>query len=170
LRRRPAPATAKEGKRASVLFVCRGNICRSPTAEGVFRKCVGQAGLDDAVHIDSAGTQASRPDSEPDSRARAAAERRGYSLDGIRARRVTSADLDEFDHILAMDGEALESLREMARERDQDKITLLLEHSTVTQLREVPDPYYGGDSGFEDVLDLVEGAARGLLVAVRNRL
>ena len=154
----------------SVLFVCMGNICRSPTAEGVFRKFIADAGLAETVHADSAGTHAYHVGEGPDSRARAAAERRGYSLEGIRARRVTDMDFEGFDFILAMDEDNLLQLRDGADESHHEKIALLLDFAESNSLREVPDPYYGGTAGFERVLDLVEDASRGLLAIVRSRL
>lgn len=147
-----------------------GNICRSPTAEAVFRKLVSDAGLDALVHADSAGTHAYHVGNAPDRRAQEAAERRGYSLEGIRARRVSELDFEGFDFIVAMDEDNLTMLREAADSAHHGKIRLFLEYAPDAGLREVPDPYYGGASGFERVLDLVEEASRGLLEAVRNRL
>lgn len=154
----------------SVLFVCMGNICRSPTAEGVFRKHLKDAGLAATVHADSAGTHAYHVGEGPDRRARAAAERRGYSLEGIRARRVTDMDFEGFDLIIAMDEDNLQALRDVGEAPHHEKISLLLDFAESSELREVPDPYYGGAAGFERVLDLVEDASRGLLEIVRNRL
>lgn len=149
-------------EKTSVLFVCMGNICRSPTAEGVFRHHAEQAGRADRLHIDSAGTHAYHAGEPPDRRARAAAERRGMSLEGIRARRVTAEDFELFDFIIAMDEDNLERLRTEAPAEHQAKLRLFLEFGESTE-REVPDPYYGGSAGFERVLDLVEEASRGLL-------
>ena len=154
----------------SVLFVCMGNICRSPTAEGVFRKQLEDAGLAATVHTDSAGTHAYHVGEGPDRRARAAAERRGYSLEGIRARRVTGMDFEGFDLIIAMDQDNLLALRDAADASHHEKLSLFLDFAESSELREVPDPYYGGAAGFERVLDLVEDASRGLLEIVRNRL
>ena len=154
--------------RTSVLFVCMGNICRSPTAEGVFRQIVIDSGLDDQVHVDSAGTHAYHSGESPDRRARAAAERRGYSLDGIRARRVDEEDFERFDLIIAMDEDNLSDLRIAAEERFHGKISLFLDFAESSSLREVPDPYYGGQTGFEKVLDLVEQASRGLLARLQQ--
>lgn len=139
-----------------------GNICRSPTAEGVFRYHAEQAGQDKRLHIDSAGTHAYHTGEPPDRRARAAAERRGMSLEGIRARRVNAEDFELFDLIIAMDEDNLERLRHEAPEEHQAKLRLFLEFGESAE-REVPDPYYGGSAGFERVLDLVEAASRGLL-------
>lgn len=148
--------------RTSVLFVCMGNICRSPTAEGVFRHYVEQSGLQDNIQIDSAGTHAYHSGEPSDSRAMAAAARRGFSLAGIRARRIEDEDFEKFDHVIAMDIENLEVLRSRAGERYSSKITLFLDYAASDE-SEVPDPYYGGSAGFERVLDLVEDASRGLL-------
>ena len=156
--------------KVSVLFVCMGNICRSPTAEGVFSKFVDDAGLTALVHIDSAGTHAYHRGSQPDYRACEAAERRGYSLTEIQARRVSSMDFESFDFIIAMDDDNLNDLRDEADEDHYAKISLLLDYSETGGLREVPDPYYGGLGGFEKVLDLVEQASRGLLDEVRKCL
>lgn len=150
-----------------VLFVCMGNICRSPTAEGVFRRHVEEAGLGDLVHVDSAGTHAYHVGEGADRRALAAAERRGYSLAGIRARRVTGEDFQRFDLLLAMDGDNLAHLRDLAEAGQREKARLFLTYGS-REMTEVPDPYYGGSKGFEHVLDLIEDAASGLLVAVRN--
>jgi protein-tyrosine phosphatase len=139
-----------------------GNICRSPTAEGVFRHHAEQAGVSDLLHIDSAGTHAYHVGEPADHRARAAAERRGISLEGIVARRVHSKDFDRFDFILAMDEDNLASLHAEAPEEHRHKLRLFLEYTGGGE-REVPDPYYGGAAGFERVLDLVEEASRGLL-------
>ena len=139
-----------------------GNICRSPTAEGVFRHFVNEAGLNEQIRIDSAGTHAYHTGEPADRRARAAAERRGMSLEGIRARRVAASDFEQFDHILAMDEDNLARLQSEAPEEHAHKVRLFLEFSSGSEV-EVPDPYYGGTAGFERVLDLVEEASRGLL-------
>ena len=149
-------------KKASVLFVCMGNICRSPTAEGVFRYHVEAAGLGEHIEIDSAGTHAYHVGEPADRRARAAAERRGMSLEGIRARRVSGEDFERFDYIIAMDEDNLARLEDEAPEEHRHKLRLFLEFAELEE-REVPDPYYGGAAGFERVLDLVEEASRGLL-------
>ncbi len=146
-----------------------GNICRSPTAEGVFRKLVADEGLEERIHIDSAGTHAYHSGEPPDRRARAAAERRGIEMSGIRARRVTDEDFERFDLILAMDRLNLVTLQERAAYDVRQRIKLFLEASGVSQDADVPDPYYGGAAGFERVLDLVEEAAAGLLREIRAR-
>jgi len=155
-------------EKVGVLFVCMGNICRSPTAEGVFRKVVADAGLDERVAVDSAGTHAYHIGEPADRRAAAAAERRGFSLKGIKARRFSPADLERFVYVLAMDEDNLSILLEHAGEQHREKVRLFLEFSG-GEAREVPDPYYGGAAGFEHVLDLVEDAARGLLQEVTRR-
>ena len=127
-----------------------------------FRHHAEQAGLAARLHIDSAGTHAYHTGEPPDRRARAAAERRGMSLEGIRARRVSAEDFEVFDFIIAMDEDNLERLRHEAPEEHQAKLRLFLEFGESDE-REVPDPYYGGSAGFERVLDLVEEASRGLL-------
>ena len=146
----------------SVLFVCMGNICRSPTAEGVFRHFVNEAGLADKIRTDSAGTHAYHVGEPPDRRATAAAERRGVSLAEIRARRVSDADFERFDYIIAMDEDNQIRLLDQAPEEHRSKVQLFLSYASVSET-EVPDPYYGGAAGFERVLDLVEEASRGLL-------
>ena len=152
----------------SILFVCMGNICRSPTAEGVFRHHVSQAGLAATVVVDSAGTHAYHVGEPPDRRARVAAERRGVSLQGIRARRVADDDFERFDFVIAMDEDNLLSLKDQAPTEHHSKLRLFLEYSSGSE-REVPDPYYGGAAGFERVLDLVEDASRGLLETLSRR-
>ncbi|HEX2085617.1 MAG TPA: low molecular weight protein-tyrosine-phosphatase [Solirubrobacteraceae bacterium] len=140
-----------------LLFVCLGNICRSPTAEGVMRKLVREAGLEDRVEIDSAGIGGWHVGSPPDERATEAARRRGIALDGC-ARRISPEDFGRFDLVLAMDRENLRELRALAPDAQaRGKVRLLLGD------RDVPDPYYGGPDGFEEVLDLVEAACRELL-------
>ena len=146
----------------SVLFVCMGNICRSPTAEGVFRHHASEAGLSDRVFVDSAGTHAYHVGEPPDRRAIAAAERRGVSLLDLRARRVSDADFDRFDYIIAMDVDNVAQLQEQGSPEHHSKVRLFLDFSPGSE-QEVPDPYYGGAAGFERVLDLVEDASRGLL-------
>lgn len=155
-------------EKTSVLFVCMGNICRSPTAEGVFRKLVADAGLDEQIHIESAGTHAYHTNEPPDRRAQAAAERRGFELSDLRARRVSEKDFVEFDLILAMDKLNLVTLQDRAGEDCTSSIRLFLEFSESARETEVPDPYYGGTAGFERVLDIVEAAAAGLLQQIRK--
>ncbi len=154
-------------EKTAVLFVCMGNICRSPTAEGDFRHHVEAAGLSDNIEIDSAGTHAYHVGEPPDRRARAAAERRGMSLEGIRARRVSTTDFERFDYIIAMDEDNLYRLRKEAPDNHSAELRLFLDFAAGVET-EVPDPYYGGTAGFERVLDLVEDASRGLLEALKR--
>jgi protein-tyrosine phosphatase len=146
-----------------VLFVCMGNICRSPTAEGIFRHLVREAALEDQILIDSAGTHDYHIGKSPDRRAQAAALLRGYDLSALRGRQVARSDFDEFDYILAMDAENLANLNRIKPPQHRAQVGLFLEHSRRFSEREVPDPYYGGAQGFEQVLDMVEDAAAGLL-------
>jgi low molecular weight protein-tyrosine phosphatase len=154
-----------------VLFVCMGNICRSPTAEGVMRRLVAEAGLEDRIEVDSAGTGGWHAGDPPDSRAAVAAARRGVTLDGA-ARQVRPDDFDEFDLVIAMDRENLRGLLALAPdEAAAEKIRLLREFdpsSAGAPDLDVPDPYYGGDRGFETVLDMTEAACRGLLDELRS--
>ena len=159
---------AETKETTSILFVCMGNICRSPTAEGVFRHHVIEAGLGDRIIVDSAGTHAYHVGSPPDRRAHAAAEGRGISLVDIRARRVSAEDFERFDYIIAMDEENVAHLKEESPAEHHSKVRLFLEFSSSGQ-KEVPDPYYGGASGFERVLDLVEDASRGLLETLSRK-
>jgi len=152
-----------------VLFVCMGNICRSPTAEGVMRSLVREAGLEDEIEIDSAGTGGWHAGDPPDRRATDAARLRGITLEGA-ARQVTRDDFEDFDLVLALDRENLRNLRAIAPAGTEAKIRLLREfdpHSAGAPDLDVPDPYYGGPRGFETVLDQVEAACRGLLDALR---
>ena len=156
-------------KSYSVLFVCMGNICRSPTAEGVFRKLALDAGLEETLRIDSAGTHAYHEGEPPDRRAQAAAERRGYDLSDLRARRVSETDFEEFDLILAMDSLNLVTLQDRAEEAAHERLKKLLDYSKNKPGGDVPDPYYGGATGFERVLDLVEEAGAELVRELRAR-
>lgn len=157
----------KSEQTTSILFVCMGNICRSPTAEGVFRKVVEDAGMADVINIDSAGTHAYHTGEPPDRRAQAAASRRGFELSEIRARRVVGEDFVEFDYVVAMDEDNLLHLKDCATAESTSELVLFLQFSECRE-SEVPDPYYGGASGFERVLDLVEDASRGLLEHIRK--
>ena len=152
-----------------ILFVCMGNICRSPTAEAVFHKLVEQEGLQRLIGIDSAGTHAYHTGSPPDRRAAAAAAKRGYDLTPLRARQVGDADFERFDYVLAMDRDNLEILIDICPQQHQDKLRLFMEFSANHAQREVPDPYYGGAQGFENVLTMVEDAAQGLLKHLRSQ-
>ncbi len=146
-----------------VLFVCLGNICRSPTAEGVFRKQVEEKGLGGKIEVDSAGTGAWHVGSPPDPRAQAEARRRGIDLSGLRARQVRVDDFKRFDLVLAMDRENLEDLRAICPAEYQHKVRLFTSFGPPGSPEEVPDPYYGGPDGFRKVFDLIESCGRGLL-------
>lgn len=152
------------------MFVCMGNICRSPTAEAVFRKLVASSGLEHQIRIDSAGTHAYHIGLPPDSRAISAGAGRGYDLSGLRARQIVVGDFSEFDYVLAMDADNLSLLREIAPLPLREKPQLLLYYSTHYSGAEVPDPYYGGSRGFELVLDMSEDGAKGLLEHIRKNL
>jgi protein-tyrosine phosphatase len=154
----------------SVLFVCMGNICRSPTADGVFQKKVLLAGLSPAVKVDSAGTHNYHPGRAPDERSQSHAYLRGYDLSALRARQVQDADYAEFDLILAMDWDNLAMLQNDCPAEHQHKLRRLTEFSKKFDATVVPDPYYDGAAGFETVLDLVEDACEGLLTHVRQQL
>ncbi|MBI1396929.1 MAG: low molecular weight phosphotyrosine protein phosphatase [Betaproteobacteria bacterium] len=147
-----------------------GNICRSPTAEGVFRRYAERAGLASRLKIESAGTHAYHLSSPPDARAVAAGARRDFDLRRIRARQVSAEDFETFHYILAMDRHNLKGLRQLCPEGFRGHLGLFLDYAPQVEHREVPDPYYGGPQGFELVLDLVEAAAQGLLVDVRGRI
>lgn len=151
-----------------VLFVCTGNICRSPTAEGVFRHMIGRAGLSDLIETDSAGTHDYHVGEPPDRRSCAAARRRGFALDDLRARQVAARDFERFDYILAMDREHLRILERLAPPQARGRVRLFLDFAPHLGRQDVPDPYYGGAEGFEHVLDLVEAAAEGLLETIRR--
>lgn len=153
-----------------LLFVCMGNICRSPTAEAVMRAVVAREGLGDVVEIDSAGTGGWHVGDPPDARSTEAAKRRGIVMEGA-ARQVTEADFEAYDLLLAADRQNVEALRAVAPDADAAaKVRLLREfdpEAVAAGDLEVPDPYYGGPDGFEHVLDLVEAACEGLLDEVR---
>jgi protein-tyrosine phosphatase len=150
-----------------VLFVCMGNICRSPTAEGVFRHKVEQNNLQHKITIDSAGTHAYHVGNPPDARAQEAALKRDIDLSQQRARRVRSDDFTEFDYVIAMDDSNMDDLLSICPAGYEDRLHLFLAFSSGQQ-REVPDPYYGQGRGFEIVLDLVDDAAEGLLAHIQN--
>src|SRR5580704_3940499 len=151
-----------------ILFVCLGNICRSPTAEGVLRVLAAREAPELALQIDSAGTAGYHIGEPPDPRTRQAAARRGYELGALRARIVEPDDFEHFDLILAMDEANLSVLQARAPSARREQLRLFLEFAPQTEIREVPDPYYGGPNGFEEVLDLVEAAARGLIAHLRK--
>jgi protein-tyrosine phosphatase len=152
----------------SVLMVCMGNICRSPTAEGVFRHVVQEAGLDDRIRIDSAGTHDYHVGSPPDERSCHHASLRGYDLSAQRARQVSESDFERFDLILAMDWQNLRLLEEDCPPQHRHKLRRLMEFAPEGLSDVVADPYYGGRQGFETVLDHIEAASRGLLDHLRR--
>ncbi len=160
----------REVKKTKVLFVCMGNICRSPTAEGVFLKKLRDAGRESEFEVDSAGTHSYHVGSSPDGRAQAAARLREVELRGLRARRVSDQDFLHYDLILGMDHANLGDLEAVCPPENRHKLRLMLEFGG-SERDEVPDPYYGGDNGFEVVLDLLEDATDGLLeYLARDRL
>ncbi len=152
-----------------VLFVCLGNICRSPTAEGAFRQCVERAGLDLIVHIDSAGTADYHVGQPPDARAIAAAAKRGIRLKNLRARQIESADFERFDYIIAMDDFNYEDLLALAPTGHSCEISLFMKFAETWPEQTIPDPYYGGQHGFERVLDMIDAAAAGLIADIRKK-
>lgn len=151
-----------------VLFVCMGNICRSPTAQGAFAMLVKQQGMEDTIEIDSAGTHAYHIGEPPDRRAQASAMQRGIDLSTQRARLIEKADFEKFDYVLAMDEENYQNLAALCPDSHKQRLKLLMEFAPHLNQREVPDPYYGGTSGFERVMDMVESAAQGLLDDIRK--
>ena len=156
-------------EKVSVVFVCMGNICRSPTAEAVFRHYVENAGLSEQVLIDSAGTHDYHIGEKPDSRAQRAAQQRGYDMGKLRGRQVGEDDFRRFDYVLAMDTANLAILKRIVPPGCGNQLGLFLEYARHHNEREVPDPYYGGEDGFERVLDMVEDAAQGLLQEIRRK-
>ena len=169
---RPKPALAYLGGRdpqtpVSVLMVCMGNICRSPTAHGVLAQRVADAGLAAAVQVDSAGTHGYHVGAPPDARSQAHALRRGFDLSTQQARRLTAADFRDFDLVLVMDGANEDAARAICPPAHRHKLMRLTDFCTRHAANEVPDPYYGGDTGFEQVLDLVEDACDGLMAQLR---
>lgn len=153
-----------------ILFVCMGNICRSPTAEAVFRYALAQNGLADRVEADSAGTEAYHVGEPPDSRARQAAQKRGYDMSRIRARQITTQDFARFDLVLAMDKLVFAELRRHCPPESVDRLKPYMTYASRHAEEEVPDPYYGGAQGFEHVLDLVEDVTAGLIDVAKTRL
>ena len=156
-------------KKFSVLFVCTGNICRSPTADGVLKKLLQSGQMDVSVEVDSAGTLDYHSGEMPDERAQLHAKRRGYDLSILRARPINTEDFERNDLILAMDRSHLAVLEQRCPPANKHKLRLFLEFAQQNHTLEVPDPYYGGDDGFEYVLDLIEDACGGLLEYVRGQ-
>jgi protein-tyrosine phosphatase len=172
-------------KTVAICFVCLGNICRSPTAEGVMRHQLAEAQLADRVIVDSAGTGDWHIGEAPDERAQRAAKHRGYDLSTFRGRQISAEDFERFDLIVAMDDKNVAALRQVCPPAQRDKIRLLMEFATAASAtdgngaekrapgfdaREVVDPYFGGGEGFEIVLDQCEAACRGLIAALRPQL
>ncbi|MEQ8698147.1 MAG: low molecular weight protein-tyrosine-phosphatase [Bauldia litoralis] len=151
-----------------ILFVCTGNICRSPTAEAVFRHVAEAEGLGATVVVESAGTHGYHVGEPPDDRSAEVAGLRGYSMAGQTARRVTAQDFEDFDLILAMDRGHLRLLEDAAPAHAAEKLRLFLDFAPASAESDVPDPYYRGPDGFEHVLDLIEAASRGLLAHVQE--
>jgi len=151
-----------------VLFVCLGNICRSPTAEGVFRDLVSREGLPDHIKIDSCGTSDWHIGGKPDDRARAEAKTRGISLENLRARQIAPDDFKTFDYVIGMDDQNIETLSAQCPKEYIDKVHLFLSFAPALNAREVPDPYYGGPDGFRDVFDMIGAASEGLLADIRH--
>lgn len=152
-----------------VLFVCLGNICRSPTAEGVLRHKLRAAGLEGRIEVDSAGTGDWHVDKAADIRTRQAAQQRGYDLSALRGRQVKAADFNAFDLILAMDNSNLHDLQQLRPSNASAELDLFLRRYQL-ELDEVPDPYYGGEAGFAQVLDLLEHACDALVIELKGRL
>ncbi len=154
--------------KVEVLFVCMGNICRSPAAQAVFERRIAEAGLDDRITVDSAGTHAYHVGEPPDARMQAVGKRRGLDFSSQRARRISEEDFNRFHYILVMDRANLETLSQY-ESLGGTRPELLMRYAPAASMDEVPDPYYGGETGFERVLDLVEEAADGLLNEIRQR-
>jgi protein-tyrosine phosphatase len=152
-----------------VMFVCMGNICRSPTAHGVFRKLVQEEGFIDDIYIESSGTHAYHVGESPDRRAQQTASYRGIDLSDLRAQRVKHADFENFDYIIAMDDDNYTILSSECPAEHRNKLHMFLDFATDIPQREVPDPYYGGPGGFDHVFDLVEAGSRGLLQEIRHK-
>ena len=152
-----------------VLFVCMGNICRSPMAEGVFRHQIRQAGLDEVVKVSSAGTHAFHVGEAPDKRAAAVAAKRGFDITDMRGRQIADQDFEEYDLILAMDWDNLSLLQQRAPKRLHHKIQLLMRFATEHESATIPDPYYGNAQGFEQVMDYIQDACNGLLEVAKRR-
>lgn len=153
-----------------VLFVCTGNICRSPSAEGVFRHMVRQAGLDAVIATDSAGTHSFHVGEPPDPRSQEAALRRGIDLGDLRARKVRPQDFQDFDLLLAMDSGHYNQLLALCPPGREDRVRMFLSFAPDLRVTDVPDPYYGEENGFDYVLDLIEAASAGLLAHLRDQL
>jgi protein-tyrosine phosphatase len=160
-------AMAQTGAPVRVLMVCMGNICRSPTAHAVLRQRVAQAGLSERIAVQSAGTHAYHVGEPPDARSQAHARRRGIDMSDLRAQHLSAADCEVADHVLVMDEGNLQRTLAVCPPAHRHKVRLLTEHCSRYTARAVPDPYYGGEAGFEQVLDLIEDACDGLLQQLR---
>ncbi|MGR9072917.1 MAG: low molecular weight protein-tyrosine-phosphatase [Gammaproteobacteria bacterium] len=155
-------------EKIKILFVCMGNICRSPTAQGVFADLIKKQNIEDFFMVDSAGTHAYHIGEAPDPRAQKAAQERGIELGHLRARKVIMGDFEDFDYLLAMDDDNFSLLFRSCPDNHKHKIKYFLEYAPHLGTREVPDPYYGGDYGFERVLDMVEDASAGFVDQLRK--
>lgn len=162
--------TANVGKKLGVLFVCTANICRSPTAEAMFRAKAAKAGIVDQLHIDSAATHDYKIGLAPDARSQSFASKRGYDLSDLRARQVGRADLEQFDFICVMDMKNMTVMHRLGEPDLWQKPKLMMSYSRTHKAKEVPDPYGGGDAGFELALDMLESATEGLLLEVQKKL
>jgi protein-tyrosine phosphatase len=151
-----------------ILFICMGNICRSPTAEAVFRQLVKRKSMETRFHADSAGTIGFHTGEPPDKRATQHAAKRGYDLTKLRARQINQPDYEFFDYVLAMDQENLAWLQKQCPNEHKSKLRLFLDFSEKYAGRDVPDPYYGNGNGFEIVLDMAEDGARGLIAHLQE--
>ena len=149
-----------------VVFVCLGNICRSPTAEGIFRKMVADAGLSDQIEVDSSGTSGWHNGDAPDSRSQAVARSRGIDLSGLKSRKARAEDFKTFDYVIAMDSSNFQNLKAMCPEGYEDRLHLCLSYAPGVGRVDVPDPYY--EDGFDGVYDMIEEAGRGLLNEIRE--
>lgn len=159
----------KYKEKTSVLFVCMGNICRSPTAEGIFRHIIQEKDLTDFYELDSAGTHAYHIGAPPDHRAQETAQARGIDLSDLRGRKVTVSDFDKFDYVLAMDKDNYSILEEICPPEKRDQLKLFLDFAKDLAIDEVPDPYYGGTGGFEKVFDMLEKASYGLIEHIQSK-
>ena len=157
-----------EKQKIRILFICMGNICRSPTAEAVFRRTVDQAGLKDLIECDSAGTHSYHIGEPPDQRAQLAASRRGYDMSNLRGRKVDKQDFARFDYVVAMDRRNLELLERLCPAEHANKLALYCDFHENYAGREVPDPYFGGPRGFEQVLDMIETVSESLVAHLRQ--
>lgn len=152
-----------------ILFVCMGNICRSPTAQGVFRQYIQQQNLQDKIFLDSAGTHAHHIGEAPDHRSQIACKRRGIDISDLRARRAIAKDFEDFDYILAMDEDNYSILKSISDAKLHKKLFLFMDFAPDYGMKYVPDPYFGGDQGFEQVLDMVQAASKGLLQFLKEK-